>query len=78
MKKIHILVFIIALLSVLGACSKLDETENEFEREEVTLTFDVTSGALANETNSGWTGGTRVSVTKTFKTNPKAVAIFAY
>lgn len=66
------------LIGVLAACTAQDNPTNTFEREEVVLTFKVTSGALTNEAQTGWTGGSRVDVTKVFKTNPGAVAIFAY
>lgn len=76
-KMISVLAFVM-LLGVLVACAQENTPTNLYEREDVTLTFSVTSGAQTNEAQTGWTGGSRVEVTKTFKTNPGVVAIFAY
>ena len=78
MKKIHLMIVLIFTTFILFACGKQEGVENKFEREDVTLSYTVTSGALTNEQQTGWTGGTRQEVTTTFKTNPGVVAIFSY
>jgi iron complex transport system substrate-binding protein len=78
MKKVLFLLTCIGLVSGLVACQSREDNTNPMDREDVSLTFSVTSGALQNEAQTSWTGGTRTEVTKTFKTNPATVAIFAY
>ena len=78
MKKVFFVTLFIVLLGFLTACGTKDEVSHDFDREDVKLTFTVTSGALTNEAQTGWTGGSRVEIEKTFKTNPGVVAIFSY
>ena len=78
MKKIVVLLVIIGLIGSLAACGGKEEVTNPFERETISLTLTVTTGALTNEAQTSWTGGTRTEVTKSFKTNPAVVAIFSY
>lgn len=78
MKKGLYVLVLMALLSLLVACGDQGEVTGDFVREDVSITHTVTSGALTNEAQTGWTGGSRTEVTETFKTNPASVAIFAY
>lgn len=78
MKKIMYIVLLFSMMFGLSACGNLGNISGDYEREDVELTFFVTSGAQKNEQNTGWTGGSRTQVTKTFKTNPAVVAIFSY
>jgi iron complex transport system substrate-binding protein len=63
----------------LTACSngQTKLTDNNFDREEVTLSVQITTGAV-EDTNGRWVDGTKQEVDVTFKTNPRAVAIFTY
>ena len=78
MKKGFFITLFVVLLGFLTACGTKGEASHDFDREYVKLTFTVTSGALTNEAQTGWTGGSRVEIEKTFKTNPGVVAIFSY
>ena len=78
MKKFLYIALIFATLSILSACGTKDEVTNDFEQNDVTLTYTVTSGALTNEAQTGWTGGSRIEIEETMKTNPAVVAIFSY
>lgn len=78
MKKGLFVLVLLALSSLIYACGSKEEVTNNDIRENVSITHTVTSGALTNEAQTGWTGGTRVEVTETFKTNPAVVAIFAF
>lgn len=78
MKKGLFMIVLMALSSLIYACGTKEEVISDYVREDVEITHTVTSGALTNEAQTGWTGGSRVQVTQTFKTNPAVVAIFAY
>lgn len=78
MKKVIYVFIIVSMILGLTACGSLGSVAGDFEREDVSLTFYVTSGAQKNEQNTGWVGGNRSEVTKTFKTNPAVVAIFSF
>lgn len=78
MKKGLFILTLLSLSSLIYGCGNKSEIINNYEREDVSITHTVTSGALTNEAQTGWTGGTRVDITETFKTNPAVVAIFAY
>jgi len=79
MKKIMNFSLIMIALIALSACTNKNELVNGTEeRHEVSVSFNVTSGANQNETGNGWTGGSVQEVTKTFLTNPSRVAIFSY
>lgn len=78
MKKFILIALLSVTLGVLSACGTKGDITNDFKREDVTLTYTVTSGALTNEAQTGWTGGSRIEIEETFKTNPVVVAIFSY
>lgn len=78
MKKFILIALLSVTLGVLSACGTKGDITNDFKREDVTLTYTVTSGALTNEAQTGWTGGSRIEIEETFKTNPAVVAIFSY
>lgn len=72
--------FLIGFSLLLAACSKGQDklTDLEYEREEVILTVEVTTGALENTGGNGWVEGVKETREITFKTNPRSVAIFTY
>jgi len=80
MRKLLLLIFIVLSIFTLTACQNEqegDRTKN-FEREEVSITQEITTGANMNQTQDGFEGGQKQEVTSTFLSNPKHVAIFSY
>lgn len=80
MKKILVFISIFFIAATLSACNN-DQDNNgnkNLEREEVSITQTITSGAQVNETQDGFEGGQRQEVTQTFLSNPESVAIFSF
>ena len=80
MKKLTYMVVASFVLLFLIACGQGQTrlTDNEFEREEITLSVQITTGAIENTGGNGWIQGAKQTLDMTFKTNPRAVAIFSY
>lgn len=80
MKKIYILLVITVSIFALTACTSKEglTQDKDFERLEVEITHTITTGAQINETQDGFEGGQTQTVTQTFLSNPKAVAIFSF
>jgi iron complex transport system substrate-binding protein len=80
MRKLLLLILIVLSIFTLTACQNEQEGENtkDFEREEVSITQEITTGANINQTQDGFEGGQKQEVTSTFLSNPKHVAIFSY
>jgi iron complex transport system substrate-binding protein len=80
MKNIYRIIVLLGLSVLLVSCTKGQDklTDLEFEREDVTLSIEVTTGALENTGGNGWVEGVKETKNVTFKTNPRSVAIFSY
>lgn len=79
MKKINILLVITLIIILLNGCFKDEKLNNEtHERNEVTITQTITTGAKINDGQTAYEGGNKQLVEQTFLSNPSSVAIFAY
>jgi iron complex transport system substrate-binding protein len=80
MKKLTYTILLIIIATTLVACNNGNEklNDNDFEREDVMLSVQITAGAVENTNGNGWVDGVKQTVDLTFKTNPRAVAIFTY
>ena len=80
MKKLIYMLVLSFSVIYLTACGngQTKLTDNEFIREEITLSVSVTTGAVENTGGNGWVQGVKQTLDLTFKTNPRAVAIFSY
>ena len=79
MKKTIIIMMLLVSIITLSACNQEDiENGQTFDREEVSITQHITTGANVNDTNDRFEGGEVQEVTQTFLTNPQSVAIFSF
>lgn len=79
MKKIGIIILLGILLIGIQACNKIEDDETKsYDRNEVIISQNITTGAQLNEGNTAFEGGTIQTVEQTFLTNPSSVAIFSY
>lgn len=78
-KGLFIIVMVLSMISLVACGSKDNErTDTGLDREDVDITMTITTGGSLDEGTGRFAGGTRQEVTKTFKTNPRVVAIFSY
>ncbi len=81
MKKLLVTFIVATFTFMLVACNTLrDENPSNLEREEVSITQSILTGADLAESGTSYdtSGLTRTEVTQTFLTNPTRVAIYSY
>lgn len=79
MKKFFHFILAVIVIVTLTACLNIEEPDDSgFTREDVQITQTVNVGGVQDEASGRWSDATEQTVTETFKTNPRYVALFNF